>query len=107
MLIDSLSPLAPQLQWPGWLFCQLLSAWAWRPACQDQRLHTTGARRPYLTSAQAATLPPGLGRPFQSANNTGEFKLIQSAFPEANGRKGFLKGKGLREEVSKGLPGLH
>lgn len=56
--------------------------------------------------AQAATLPPGLGRPFQSANNTGEFKLIHSAFPEAKGRKGFLKRKGLRGEVSKGLPGV-
>ena len=80
MLIDSLSPHAPQLQ-QAWL--AVLSA----AACLDWQLHTAGARPACLTVALAATLPLGLGRPFQSANNTGEFKLIGSAFPKANGKK--------------------
>lgn len=81
-----------------------------RPGSQPVRIGGFTPQEPALpcfSAAQAATLPPGLGRPFQSTNNTGEFKLTHSTFPEAKGRKGFLKGKGLRGKMSKGLPGLH
>lgn len=56
---------------------------------------------PGLTAALANMLPLGLGRPFQSTNNAGEFRLIGSASLRQRGKKGFLKAKGLREKVSK------
>lgn len=80
MLIDSLSPLASQFQ-QAWL--AVLSAAAClglaAVACQDWRLHTAGARTPASLLLWLTLCLRGLGRPFQPANNTGEFKLIGSA----------------------------
>lgn len=82
MLIDSLSPPGPQLSRPGSLFCQLPLA------------------SPHQGSA--ATLPLGPGRPFESANNTGEFRLIGSASLRQR-EKRFLKRKRIKRESEQSL----
>lgn len=48
---------------------------------------------PGLTAALADMLPQGLGRPFQSTNNTGEFRLIGSASLRQRGKKVSYKRK--------------
>lgn len=99
MVIDSFSPPPYSPGQPCWLFCQLQPACAWWG--WSLLLHTAGARLAWPNCYLADMLPLSLGRPFQSTNNTGEFRLIGSASLRQRGKKGFLKVKGLRRKVSK------
>lgn len=53
---------------------------------------------PGLTAALVDMLPLGLGRPFQSTNNTGEFRLMGSVSLRQSGEGSSLKSERIKKE---------